>query len=125
MTEKLSAKEILKNKFWIVESEGEKVATLSIGDDSQLMYSSNNTGTRFYKNIKALTKNLNADITWSPIETVTVSLKNLKFTDLALVALRIIQCSMLSNVLHYLQKAKSLRACTVQVILSLGLTRVG
>tara|TARA_B110000503_G_scaffold20158_1_gene30160 strand:+ start:620 stop:1105 length:486 start_codon:yes stop_codon:yes gene_type:complete len=70
MTEKLSAKEILKNKFWIVESEGEKVATLSIGDDSQLMYSSNNTGTRFYKNIKALTKNLNADITWSPIETV-------------------------------------------------------
>lgn len=70
MTEKLSAKEILKDKFWIVESEGEKVATLSIGDDSQLLYSSNTTGTRFYKNIKALTKNLNADITWSPIEPV-------------------------------------------------------
>ena len=70
MTERLSAKEILKDKFWIVESEGEKVATLSIGDDSQLLYSSNNTGTRFYKNIKALTKNLNADITWSPIEPV-------------------------------------------------------
>ena len=68
MTERLSAKEILKDKFWIVESEGEKVATLSIGDDSQLLYSSNTTGTRFYKNIKALTKNLNADITWSPIE---------------------------------------------------------
>lgn len=70
MSEKLSAKEILKNKFWIVESEGEKIATLSIGDDSQLMYSSNNTGTRFYKNIKALTKTLNADITWSPLEPV-------------------------------------------------------
>ena len=70
MTERLSAKEILKDKFWIVESEGEKVATLSIGDDSQLLYSSNTTGTRFYKNIKALTKNLNADITWSPIEPV-------------------------------------------------------
>ena len=37
MTERLSAKEILKDKFWIVESEGEKVATLSIGDDSQLL----------------------------------------------------------------------------------------
>ena len=70
MKERLSAKEILKDKFWIVESEGEKVATLSIGDDSQLLYSSNTTGTRFYKNIKALTKNLNADITWSPIEPV-------------------------------------------------------
>ena len=70
MTERLSAKEILKDKFWIVESEGEKVATLSIGDDSQLLDSSNTTGTRFYKNIKALTKNLNADITWSPIEPV-------------------------------------------------------
>ena len=70
MTERLSAKEILKDKFWIVESEGEKVATLSIGDDSQLLYSSNTTGTRFYKNIKALTKNLTADITWSPIEPV-------------------------------------------------------
>lgn len=71
MSEKLSAKEILKNKFWIVESEGEKVATLSIGDDSQLMYSSNSGGTKFYKNIKALTKNLDADITWSSLEPVS------------------------------------------------------
>jgi len=68
MSEKLKAKEILKNKFWIVESEGEKVATLSIGEDSQLMFS-NNTGTRFFKNIKQLSKNLNAEITWSPIDT--------------------------------------------------------
>ena len=59
MSEKLSAKEILKNKFWIVESEGEKVATLSINEDSQYMFS-NNTGTRFFKNIKQLSKNLNA-----------------------------------------------------------------
>ena len=69
MSEKLSAKEILKNKFWIVERQGEKVATLSVGDDSQLMYSSNNLGTRFFKNIKSLTKNLDVDITWSPLET--------------------------------------------------------
>ena len=66
MSEKLSAKEILKNKFWIVESEGEKVATLSINEDSQYMFS-NNTGTRFFKNIKQLSKNLNADITWTSI----------------------------------------------------------
>ena len=66
MSEKLSAKEILKNKFGIVESEGEKVATLSINEDSQYMFS-NNTGTRFFKNIKQLSKNLNADITWTSI----------------------------------------------------------
>ena len=68
MTTKLSAKEILKNKFWIVESEGEKVGTLSINDEQQFMLS-NNLGTRFFKNVKQLTKNLDAEITWTAIDT--------------------------------------------------------
>ena len=29
----VNAKEIIKNKFWIVESEGEKVGTLSFNDE--------------------------------------------------------------------------------------------
>lgn len=66
MTNKLSAKEILKDKFWIVESEGEKVATLSINEDQQYMLS-NNSGTRFFKNIKQLAKNLDAEITWTTV----------------------------------------------------------
>lgn len=64
MTTKLSAKEILKDKFWIVESEGEKVGTLSINEEKQYMLS-NNTGTRFFNNIKQLAKNLDAEITWT------------------------------------------------------------
>jgi hypothetical protein len=64
MKTKLSAKEILKDKFWIVESEGEKVGTLSINEEHQYMLS-NNAGTRFFKNIKQLAKNLDAEITWT------------------------------------------------------------
>ena len=64
----LKAKEILKDKFWIVENNNEKVATLSISDDKQVMFSNVN-GTRFFKNIKQLSKNLDAEILWSSIET--------------------------------------------------------
>lgn len=64
MTSKLSAKEILKNKFWIVESDGEKVATLSINEEQQYIFS-NKSGTKFFKNIKQLKKTLDADITWT------------------------------------------------------------
>jgi hypothetical protein len=70
MKTKLSAKEILKDKFWIVESEGEKVGTLSINEEHQYMLS-NNAGTRFFKNIKQLAKNLDADITWTSVTTNT------------------------------------------------------
>jgi hypothetical protein len=69
MKTKLSAKEILKDKFWIVESEGEKVGTLSINEEHQYMLS-NNAGTRFFKNIKQIAKNLDAEITWTSVSTV-------------------------------------------------------
>ena len=72
MTNKLSAKEILKDKFWIVESEGEKVGTLSINEEQQYMLSNNN-GTRFFKNIKQLAKNLDAEITWTSVSSNTVT----------------------------------------------------
>jgi hypothetical protein len=68
MSSKLSAKEILKDKFWIVEKEGEKVGTLSVNDEQQYMLSNDN-GTRFFKNIKQLTKNLDAEITWTTVDT--------------------------------------------------------
>ena len=65
---KINAKEILKNKFWIVESHGEKVGTISLNEDRQYMLS-NTTGTRFFKNVKQLAKNLDAEITWTSTET--------------------------------------------------------
>lgn len=68
MKTKLSAKEILKDKFWIVESGGEKVGTLSINEEQQYMLS-DNSGTKFFKNIKQLAKNLDVDITWTSVTT--------------------------------------------------------
>jgi hypothetical protein len=72
MTDKLSAKEVLKDKFWIVEKEGEKVGTLSINEEHQYMLS-NTSGTRFFKNVKQLSKSLNAEITWTTVSPVDKS----------------------------------------------------
>ena len=35
----IKAKPILKNKFWIIESNGKRIGTLSKEDDKRLMYS--------------------------------------------------------------------------------------
>lgn len=67
MKTKLSAKEILKDKFWIVEKEGEKFGTLAINEDQQYILSSNLSGTRFFKNIKQLSKNLDVEISWTSV----------------------------------------------------------
>ena len=64
MSDKVNAKEILKNKFWIVESGGEKVGTLSINDEMQYMLS-DKQGTRFFNNLKQLQKKLNVEISWT------------------------------------------------------------
>jgi len=64
----IKAKEILKDKFWIVESEqGERVGTLSVGEEQQYMYT-NQEGTKFFKNMKQLKKTLGTDISWSTAE---------------------------------------------------------
>jgi len=70
MSYKINAKEILKNKFWIVESDGEKLGTLSVNEEKQYMLS-DNKGTRFFNNIKQLKKNLDAEITWTSTSTLT------------------------------------------------------
>ena len=71
----VKAKEVLKNKFWIVESQGEKIGTISRNDEDQYMLSNQN-GTRFFKNIKALSKNLEGDITWTNANDYIESFKN-------------------------------------------------
>ena len=65
----INAKEVLKNKFWIVESDNQRVGTISLDDDNQYMLS-NNTGTRFFKNVKQLSKNLGAEITWTSVSDI-------------------------------------------------------
>lgn len=64
---KIQAKEILKDKFWIVESQGEKVGTISFNDEQKYMLT-NTAGTKFFKNIKQLSTNLDAEISWTSTE---------------------------------------------------------
>jgi hypothetical protein len=61
----INAKEILKNKFWIVEEDGEKIGTISYNDERYML--SDKTGSRFFNSTKAITKNLGT-INWKAIE---------------------------------------------------------
>jgi hypothetical protein len=58
----MKAKEIVKNKFWILEDHGVRVGTLSVADERFMV--SNSNGTRFFKNKKQLQKGLGKDLDW-------------------------------------------------------------
>lgn len=48
----VKAKPILKNKFWIIESNGERIGTLSKQEDKRLMYSCS-SGTEYFTDQKS------------------------------------------------------------------------
>ena len=54
----LEAKTVLKNKFWIVEQQGEKIATIQAVEDGGFVYASSNERKR-YPTIKLLSKERN------------------------------------------------------------------
>ena len=62
----INAKEIIKNKFWIVETKGEKFGTISLNDDQYIL--STPKGTNFYNTEKQLSNALNSSISWSSLE---------------------------------------------------------
>lgn len=70
----IKANTVLKNKFWIVEDDGQKVGTLSYNDDRYL-YSCNNE-TCFFDNTKQISKKLGT-ILWDEDvpKTITTSEK--------------------------------------------------
>jgi hypothetical protein len=51
----LTAKPVIKNKFWIVEQEGKKIATIQAVDNGGFVYV-NNDQRRVYPSIKILSK---------------------------------------------------------------------
>ena len=63
---KMIAKEILNGKFWIVEEDGENVATISYNDEKYIL--SDKKGTRFFENQKQLKKTLGNDVTWTALK---------------------------------------------------------
>lgn len=65
----MKAKTILKDKFWIVEEEGNNIGTLSWGDD-RYMFSSKNK-TMFFDNQKQIKKEFGLDISVEEMPEVT------------------------------------------------------
>lgn len=59
MTE-IHAKPIIKDKFWIVEENGEKIATLRKNEDDRFVMS-NKLGVKIYDNKESLTKQFGKD----------------------------------------------------------------
>lgn len=59
MTE-LHAKPIIENKFWIVEENGNKVATLRVNEDNRFVMS-NETGVKIYPSKESLTRQFGKD----------------------------------------------------------------
>ena len=63
MTIKFYAKPILENRFWILESNGEKVGTICRQEDRRYMFSCSD-GTRIFDNQQQLQKNFSGDWMW-------------------------------------------------------------
>ena len=63
MTNKFFAKPILENRFWILESDGEKVGTICRQEDRRYMYSCPD-GTRIFDNQQQLQKNFSGEWMW-------------------------------------------------------------
>ena len=57
---KLTAKQVLKNKYWIVEQEGEKIATIQAIEDGGFVYV-NGEHRKRYPSIKVLSKEHNVN----------------------------------------------------------------
>jgi endo-alpha-1,4-polygalactosaminidase (GH114 family) len=72
----LRAKPVLKDKFWIVENNGEKVGTMSYNEEQRYMFSSA-VETCFFDNTRQMKKRFGVDIEWgdavSTIENATKS----------------------------------------------------
>ena len=56
----LHAKPIIENKFWIVERDGEKFATLRKNEDNRFVLS-NELGIKIYDNKESLTRQFGKD----------------------------------------------------------------
>jgi hypothetical protein len=58
----IKAKPILKNKFWIIENNGQRIGTLSKQEDKRLLYSCS-TGTEYFTDQKSFNKWI-GDVSW-------------------------------------------------------------
>jgi len=69
------AKEIINGKFWILENNGEKIATLSMADNKFLL--SHKKGIKFYDDTNLLETEINDKIIWDKLEITESTTKEL------------------------------------------------
>jgi hypothetical protein len=62
----LKAKPVLKDRFWIVENNGQKIGTMSLDDDRYIFASA--AETCFFDNKRQMKKRFGVDIVWSDVE---------------------------------------------------------
>ena len=77
----MNAKEILKNKFWIVEdNRGVKFGTISLNEEQYIL--STPSGTQMYHTEKELTSALDKKISWTELDiTETVAERNTRLSN--------------------------------------------
>ena len=62
----MNAKEIVKNKFWIVQDNGKSIGTISFNDEQYML--SDASGSRFFDNTHAIEKTLKSQVSWQSLE---------------------------------------------------------
>ena len=72
----LKAKPILKDRFWIVENDGEKIGTMSLSDDRYMFSSS--VETCFFDNTRQMKKKFGVNIEWG--DEITLSDASTNYT---------------------------------------------
>ena len=69
----ITAKEIVDGKFWILEENGEKVATLTLSDEKYLL--SDSQGTRFFDNEGDVSVAVGEPIKWNKLQITVIDTK--------------------------------------------------
>ena len=62
----MNAKEIVKNKFWIVQDKGQNIGTISFNDEQYML--SDASGSRFFTDTNDLEKTLQTSVSWQQLE---------------------------------------------------------
>ena len=63
----IKAKEVLKNKFWLVEDDGEKIGTLSY-DNEKYMLNDSYGQCHYFNTQNAISKNFGSKINWTTLD---------------------------------------------------------
>ena len=62
----MKAKEIVKNKFWILSDNSQNVGTISYNDEQYMLSDAN--GSRFYNDALEIAESLQKNVSWQELE---------------------------------------------------------